>query len=400
MKISLPSILLVASIMVMSACKKDDPEENNQGSPAGNVILQAVFGNNINLDNLDNYASQDIPDYIVKDNTNGNNIDDATATLGRVLFYDKNLSSDNSISCSSCHQQAFAFSDPEARSQGVNDLTGRHSMRLINARFSEEVRFFWDERAEDLEDQTTRPIQDHNEMGYSGENGDPGMDELLVKLEAIDYYQELFRFAFGDEAVTEERLQTALSQFIRSIQSFDSRYDEGRALVAADNQNFPTFTSEENQGKQLFLAPPQFNAQGQRIGGGLGCAGCHRPPEFDIDPNSLNNGIIGNLADPGNPDFTVTRSPSLRNVMHPNGGENGPFMHDAVLADLNAVLNHYNNIIIAQGNTNLDPRLRPGGNPQQLNLTVPERNAVLAFLQTLSGTAVYSDPKWTDPFLN
>lgn len=398
MKACLPFV--VVAVATLSACKKDEPAQTQQGVPTGNSALQEVFGSNIDLGNLANYANQPVPDYITKDNTGDNEIDDATATLGRVLFYDKNLSSDNSISCSSCHQQAFAFSDPEALSQGVNGLTGRHSMRLINARFAEEVRFFWDERAESLEDQSTRPIQDHNEMGYSGENGDPGMDELLAKLEGIDYYQELFGFAFGDASVTEERLQTALSQFIRSIQSFDSRYDEGRALVAADNQNFPTFSALENDGKQLFLAPPQFNAQGVRIGGGLGCAGCHRPPEFDIDPNSLNNGIIGNPDDPGNPDFTVTRSPSLRDVLHPNGSVNGSFMHDAVLADLNAVLNHYNNIVIAQGNTNLDPRLRPGGNPQQLNLNIPERNAVLAFLQTLSGTAVYSDPKWSDPFVN
>jgi len=119
----------------------------------------------IDLGNLPNYANQTKPSYITKDNTPANNsISDKGATLGRVLFYDKKLSLDNSTSCASCHQQEFAFSDTAALSAGINGLTGRHSMRLVNARFSNEGRFFWDERAATLEDQTTRPIQDHIEM--------------------------------------------------------------------------------------------------------------------------------------------------------------------------------------------------------------------------------------------
>lgn len=103
----------------------------------------------IDLDNLFNYANQNIPNYISKDNTPVSNpIDDKIATLGRVLFYDKNLSDNNNIACASCHQQAFAFSDPLTTSLGLNGgNTGRHSMRLINSRFADEVRFFWDERA-------------------------------------------------------------------------------------------------------------------------------------------------------------------------------------------------------------------------------------------------------------
>ena len=77
------------------------------------------------------------------------------------LFYDKNLSIDNSISCASCHQQAAAFGDLATVSTGVDGVTGRHSMRLAYARFGNEDRFFWDERAPSLEAQTTQPIQDH-----------------------------------------------------------------------------------------------------------------------------------------------------------------------------------------------------------------------------------------------
>ena len=179
-----------------------------------------AFGTTIDPNNLANYANQSIPDYITIDNTDGNPITDKGATLGRVLFYDKNLSINNTISCSSCHKQELAFSDDAVLSQGVNGVTGRHSMRLVNNRFSLESKYFWDERASNLENQTTMPIKDHGEMGYSGENGDPDFSALIAKLSAIGYYKELFNFVYGSEEITEYKMQLALAQFIRSIQSF------------------------------------------------------------------------------------------------------------------------------------------------------------------------------------
>lgn len=372
------------------SCRKENT------STEGQAIISKTFGGKINLDNLANYANQSIPNYITKDNTNGNIITNAGATLGRVLFYDKNLSADNSLSCSSCHKQAFAFSDTTRASQGVNGTTGRHAMRLINARFAREVHFFWDERATTLEDQTTQPIQNHNEMGYSGEDGDPTIQELISKLESIDYYPVLFINAFGDEQITEARMQDALAQFVRSIQSFDSKYDEGRAQAPNDGAPFSNFTQQENQGKELFIAPPQFDNNGSRINGGLGCSGCHQPPEFDIDPNSGNNGVIGTVDDNGT-DFTVTRSPSLRDVVKEDGTANGPFMHIGLSINFMTVLNHYDQIKPG-GNPNLDPKLIPGGNAQNLNMTQQEKNALFAFIKTLAGHNVYTEEKWSDPF--
>ncbi|NNJ55755.1 MAG: cytochrome-c peroxidase, partial [Bacteroidia bacterium] len=295
------------SIFIFSCKDEEDPVE----SPVKEyTAIAAKFGSAFDLNSLPNYANQTIPNYITKDNTAGNDITDKGALLGRVLFYEKILSVDSTVSCASCHLQEYAFGDPDAASTGVNGTTGRHSMRLINARFAEESKFFWDERANTLEEQTTMPIQDHGEMGYSGENGDPSLADLIVKLNNTDYYNELFEFVYGDAAVTEERMQDALAQFVRSIQSFDSEYDEGRAVAPNNNAPFNNFTADENAGKQLFTAPPQFDQNGVRVAGGVGCAGCHRPPEFDIDPQSGNNGVIGSL-DGGN-DFTNTRSPSLR----------------------------------------------------------------------------------------
>lgn len=236
-------------------------------------------------------------------------------------------------------------------------------------------------------------------MGFSGENGDLSFSDLINRLENIEYYPKLFNRSFGNEEITKIKIQNALAQFIRSIQSFDSKYDDGRTLVVNDGQPFPNFSAEENLGKQLFLQPPVFNNQGMRTNGGIGFAGCHQAPEFSIDPNSLNNGVIGSIDNSGS-DVTVTRSPSLRDVVKADGTSNGQFMHIGISNNLATVLNHYNKINTAAGNTNLDPRLLPGGNAQQLNLTDEERNAVIAFIRTLAGNNIYTDEKWSDPFIN
>lgn len=380
-------------VIVLAACSSDDNNTPTNEEPLAD--LSEYF--TIDFDNLPNYANQTVPNYITKDNTPPNNpITDEGAALGRVLFYDTGLSVDNTVACASCHKQEFAFSDDNAVSTGVDGVTPRHSMRLINARFSDESMFFWDERAVSLEDQTTQPIQDHVEMGFSGANGDPSFNDLITRMETTEYYPELFRRAFGDPQITETRMQNAIAQFVRSIQSFDSKYDEGRALVNNDNDPFPNFTAEENDGKNLFIAPPQFNGIGERIAGGVGCAGCHRIPEFDIDPNSMNNGVIG-IFDSGDQDITVTRAPSLRDVVNGSGIPNGAFFHDSSAGTLAEVIGHYNEI--TQENPQLDMRLRPGGDLQNLNMTAQEINDLIAFIETLTGEDVYTNEKWSDPFI-
>lgn len=390
---NIASFLLLSFTLALSSCSNNSDYVATDSYPNAT----AKFTGKIDLNNLSNYANQAKPVYITKDNTSGNLITDKGATLGRVLFYDKNLSSNNTISCSSCHIQANAFGDVAIASDGINGTTTRHAMRLINSRFAIENKFFWDERAATLEFQTTQPIQNHIEMGFSGTLGDAPISVLITKLQNLSYYKELFKFAFGTEEITENKIQLALAQFIRSIQSFDSKYDAGRALVANDNQPFSNFTAQENQGKNLFLTPPVFDATGNRTSGGIGCAACHAAPEFDIDPNTKNNGIIGVLNGTGI-DITNTRAPSLRDLVKTDGTTNGPMMHTGNLVTLQNVIGHYGSINIAPGNTNLDPRLRPNGFGQQLNLTATEVNALIAFLKTLSGTNVYTDTKWSSPF--
>ena len=142
MKIKI-SIFLIVTLCLLGiySCKDNDnktPTPEEKTYPA----ITAQFGENIDVKNLPNYANQDIPAYITQDNTAGNIITNEGALLGRVLFYDKLLSSDKTVACASCHLQTNAFSDTKSASVGVNGSTGRHSMRLINTRFSEEEKFF------------------------------------------------------------------------------------------------------------------------------------------------------------------------------------------------------------------------------------------------------------------
>lgn len=348
-----------------------------------------LMSGTIDLNQLFNYANQPIPKYISKDNSPADNpISDAGATLGRVLFYDKKLSLDNSVACASCHRQAFAFSDTAVLSRGIGGKTGRHSMRLVNARFSEENHFFWNERAATLEKQVTMPIRDALEMGFSGEGGQPDFDSLLRKLERTDYYPKLFKFAFGDSEINEQRMQKALAQFIRSIQSFDSKYDIGRAQVQHDSLSFPNFSPAENEGKRLFLTLPQD--------GGGGCFRCHNPPEFSIDPATLNNGNIEVAGQPSKIDLTNTRAPSLRDLVNPQGKLNGQLMHNGEFTFLFELVSHYAYLTPNPANTNLDPRLSGAAN--KITLSKGQKEMVVSFLKTLTGKQIYSDEKWADPF--
>jgi cytochrome c peroxidase len=162
--------ILIPILFFVSACSDEKVTATDEYAS-----IKSTFGTAIDPTILANYAAQTKPAYILKDNTTTNPITNSGATLGRVLFYDKNLSKDNTVSYSSCHKREFAFGDSKIVSTGVNGVTGRHSMRLVNSRFANEQNFFWDERATSLENQTTQPIQDHKEMGFSGTNGDSNL---------------------------------------------------------------------------------------------------------------------------------------------------------------------------------------------------------------------------------
>lgn len=344
---------------------------------------------NIDPRALPNYASQTLPAYYAGATAReaigltANPITDAGATLGRVLFYDTQLSRTNNISCASCHAQSLAFGDSAQFSVGYEGgRTGSHSMRLTNARFNESGRYFWNKRALSLEAQTTQPVQDSVEMGFDASHG--GITVMLTRLQGLTYYPPLFRLAFGSDVITEARVQQALAQYVRSILATNSRWDVGFAQVPAGpggvrnlGTPLPNLTPQEQRGQAIFVLPP--NA------GGAGCQGCHVAPSFSLAANSLSNGL-----DAGN--TTVFRAPSLKNV-----ALSRRFMHDGRFTTLEQVVEFYDSGVQASPAT--DPRLLgPGGGPRRLNLSGADKEALAAFLRTLNEQSVGTDVRFTNPF--
>lgn len=309
---------------------------------------------------------------------------DAMAALGRVLFHDRQLSTTRTVSCASCHGAAVGFTDPARLSVGVAapTTTTAHSMRLGNARFGRGVGFFWDRRAASLEAQSTQPIEDAAEHGFSAAAG--GLAAVHARMQTLAYYPELFRLAYGDAAITTDRMQRALAIYVRSIVSTRSRWDDGYAQVFdpnAPNQNLgasvPGLTAQELRGRDLFLLPPPQ--------GGAGCAACHVAPTFALEANSRSNGL-----DAG--ETILFKSPSLKNA-----AVSGPYMHDGRFATLAAVVSFY--VRGVQDGPALDRRLRgPNGAPQRLPLTVNDEAALVAFLGTLTDTQLLQDARFTSPF--
>lgn len=331
-----------------------------------------------------NYAAPILPTsflvnpILAQDNMPATNVTtDVGATLGRVLFYDKRLSTNQTVSCASCHQQSHGFSDPRKLSVGFNGgLTGRNSMGLSNARWYQRRHFFWDERANTLEDQVLQPIQNATEMGMT-------LEALTNRLAGENFYTNLFLRTYGSPAITPDRISRALAQFVRSIISTKSKYDTGVS------NNFANFTAQENLGRQIFLGQV----------GNATCAACHGTDNFVPGPALNNNGLEFPFTDLGVGGITGVAAdngkfkvPSLRNIEL-----TAPYMHDGRFATLEEVVEFYNSGVV--DNPNLSPPLRgPGGGVRRLNLTPQQKAALVAFLKTLTDPNVAIDPKWSDPF--
>ncbi len=328
------------------------------------------------------YSEIDLPPHFKTplaqrfDNTPADNpVTDHGATLGRVLFYDTRLSGNNTVSCGSCHVQKSAFVDPNRFSKGFDGKrTDRHAMSLVNLRYYPRARFFWDERAGNLEETVLLPVENTVEMGHD-------LARVVELLGRDEKYPELFRQAFGDRAVTRERMGRALAQFLRSMVSCRSKYDDGLAKARSVRDDFENFTTRENRGKALFLR---------------NCAICHKPGQdaHFVMPGPSNNGLDEDLknSDGGVGDITLNprdlgrfKSPSLRNVE-----VTAPYMHDGRFATLEQVIDHYSTGV--KRHPNRDPGAQP------LKFTDTEKAALVAFLKTLTDRKFLTDPKFSDPF--
>ena len=384
----------ILGILILAACGR---------TGEGTYELDAAYnflGTDFPLEPPLDYSSS-VPDYITHDNRLEGDVDNRKATLGRVLFYDKQLSLNNSIACSSCHIQSHAFGDSAQQSIGLDGgVTSRQSMRLVNTRYAELPSMFWDRRALSLENQVIQPIQDHIEMGFSGTGDQPGLDSLISRLQGLQHYSELFDWAFQEDglSINATHLAEVLENFVSSIVSFDSKFDQGFSESQSAQVNFQNFTAAENRGKSLFLTPPQLSNQNVRTGGGVGCAGCHRPPEFDIDPGSANNGVDHEAGNPQGFDTSNTKSPTLRDVFNSAGIINTPMMHTGDFLEFTTIIEHYNEVIPHVDNRTVDPRLVRGVSSVQMELTTSEREDLELFIKTLTGSNIYSDRRWSSPF--
>ena len=249
--------------------------------------------------------------------------------LGRRLFFDRRLSRDSSISCSSCHDPDHAFSDGRAVAVGISQRVGRRNApALVNRGYGR--LFFWDGRIATLEEQVLKPIEDPNEM-------DLPLEQASSRV--------------GLDAMTMSR---ALASFVRSLLSGDSPYDR---FVSGDRAALST---QQELGLQIFR-------------GKANCVACHVGPNF-TDEALHNTGVAwrdGNFADHGAGQGRF-KTPTLREV-----ARTVPYMHDGSLATLEDVVEYYD--AGGRANPSIDPEIR------WLGLSPVEKRDLVAFLGALSG---------------
>ena len=225
----------------------------------------------------------------------------------------------------------------------------------------------WDGVIHNLNEQPIIPITDANEM-------DSSMPEVISKLSMDDKYKRLFKAAYGDENITGERVLKALSQFMVTMISADSKYDRYK-------QGKETLTSSESQGMVLFQQK---------------CASCHSGELF-TDESFRNTGMYYNnqFKDAGRyrvtldqNDWMKFRVPSLRNIEY-----TAPYMHDGRFYTLSAVLNFYSDNV--EDNPNLDPQLKQNGHIG-ISMNSQDKQFIIAFLKTLSDKSFITNPKFSE----
>lgn len=313
--------------------------------------------------------------------------------LGRMLFYEKRLSGNNTMSCASCHKQEKAFTDDRRFSIGIKNIAGtKNSMSLANLLWTNH--FFWDGRAASLEEQALIPIQDPIELHQS-------LAEAVQKLQETEIYPPKFRLVFGSEKITAENIAKAIAQFERTLISANSKYDK----YLRDEYKA---TDLELQGIELFFTHPipQANLRGGN------CGDCHLQITTSGDRNGFrgfhNNGLdtdqrlnIGLQAVTRNPaDRGKFKAPTLRNI-----ALTAPYMHDGRFSRLEEVLDHYDQHV--RMSETLDPLIReasnepfPSPSEPKLYLTAKEKQAILAFLQMLTDEEFIKNPQFKNPFGN
>lgn len=357
-------VIFSFSLFLLQSCRKDDSI----------LIEDVIFSETPYSLNLLNSTlpSPTLP--------SDNELTEEKFVLGRMLFYSKLLSSDESINCASCHNQANGFSDPTQFSVGVNGATGsRQSMAIFNLAWHSNG-FFWDGRADLLRHQSLMPIQDPLEMNET-------MPGVIHKLQKVQAFKDQFFRAFGSYDITSEKISLALENFMFGIVSDDSKYDRFLAGKVS-------LTESEERGRVLYFGEynPFFPESS-----GADCAHCHAGNNFENDL-FVNNGldtdaqftdlgyelVTGLASDRAK--FKIT---SLRNI-----AVTGPYMHDGRFQTLEEVIQHYNSGV--QSSSTVDPALL-GTASTGLMLDAQDIQDLVNFLNTLTDYTFLNNPQYSGP---
>jgi cytochrome c peroxidase len=281
------------------------------------------------------------------------------AELGRLLYFDKRLSADATISCASCHDPSKAFTDWSPVSTGISGQKGgRSAPTVINRGFS--TLQFWDGRADSLEDQAKGPIANPIEMTTDKDTAATHR-AVVERLKAVPGYAARFKKAFGTSDINIDHVAKAIATFERTVLSGNSPYDR---YVAGDKT---ALTPAQVRGMDVFFKK-------------AACDSCHLGFNF-TEASYVNIGIGMDKPNPDlgrfmvshrNEDKGAFKTPTLREIMH-----TAPYMHDGSLKTLEDVVEHYNKGGIK--NPYLDQRIKP------LNLTDTDKKDLIAFLKALSG---------------
>lgn len=346
------STALLVYMVFLTACQKypSTPE----GQPTGPTLY--------NLNIPAGFPDMDIP--------TDNPMTIEGIALGRMLFYDSILSADNSQSCGSCHQQAYAFTDGGKRfSEGIDKIEGtRNSMQIINSGWTEHL--FWDGRSVGLEMQALEPVPNPIEMHQS-------WPDAMDKLNSHPSYPDLFFKAFGKHMIDSTLVVKAIAQFERTLISSNSKWD--KYLRGEYN-----LTQAETRGYEIF-----FTEKGD-------CFHCHTTILY-TDNLFHNNGLDSVPDDLGLYDITGDendkgkfKTPTLRNINF-----TGPYMHDGRFESLEDVVDFYSSGV--KWSPTIDPLMKKV-NQGGIQLNEDDKEYLIAFIKTLTDETFISDTSFSNPF--
>ena len=329
------TIALLAILLLLVSCSDNDDMESTFDNPEISLNIPVDFptvNNSVNTNAPTKYGVE----------------------LGEKLFSEKRFSTDNTISCASCHIQANAFADNNAIAIGIQGRVGlRNAAPIQNMAF---MKFYtWDGNKFRLENQSLIPIITHEEM-------DSSILEVIGKIQNDTPYKNLFRKTFGDDSVTPERIYKSIAQYEYTLISANSKYDKIK------RKEGETFTESEAQGRQTFQQK---------------CASCHSTELFtdqsfrnigfplNPDTNEAGRARVTGVAS----DYMSFRVPSLRNIEY-----TAPYGSFGQFPSLKSILDYFDNGVLVADN--LDPIFKENGN--KIPLTELEKTNLIAFMKTLS----------------